>query len=252
MDFVLALHSHLPWVLHHGRWPHGSDWLCEAAFDTYLPLLERLRGLEAAGVPAPVSIGFTPVLANQLAHPSFATELETFIAHRLEACETAPASLAGTGDADLIPLVAFWRARFQRLLSLYRAVGGDLIGAFRRLQDVGRIEIMGSAATHGYLPLLARDESIRLQLFLGRAEHRRLFGADPAGCWLPECAYRPRGRWEPLPGERPARVRRGIEEHLAAAGFRYFYTDAHLAHAGTPLGAYVDVPIGAERFDAES
>jgi len=251
MDFVLALHSHLPWVLHHGRWPHGSDWLCEAALDTYLPLLERLRGLEAAGVPAPVSLGFTPVLANQLSHPSFAAELETFIAHRLEACEKTPASLAATGDAELIPLTAFWRARFQRLVSLYRAVDGDLIGAFRQLQNAGRLEIMGSAATHGYLPLLARDESIRLQLFLGRTEHRRLFGVDPAGCWLPECAYRPRGRWEPLPGERPARVRRGIEEHLAAAGFRYFYTDAHLAHAGTALGAYADVPLGAERFDAE-
>ncbi len=251
MDFVLALHSHLPWVLHHGRWPHGSDWLCEAAFDTYLPLLERLRGLEAAGVPAPVSIGFTPVLANQLSHPSFAAELETFVAHRLEACEKAPASLASTGDADLIALIGFWRARFQRLLSLYRDVDGDLLGAFRRLQDAGRIEIMGSAATHGYLPLLARDESIRFQLFLGRAEHRRLFGVDAAGCWLPECAYRPRGRWAPLPDERPARIRRGIEEHLAAAGFRYFYTDAHLAHAGTALGAYTDVPLGAERFDAE-
>jgi 1,4-alpha-glucan branching enzyme len=39
MDFVLTLHSHLPYVLHHGRWPHGSDWLCEAALDTYLPLI---------------------------------------------------------------------------------------------------------------------------------------------------------------------------------------------------------------------
>ena len=43
MEFVLALHSHLPYVLNHGRWPHGSDWLCEAALDTYLPLLERLQ-----------------------------------------------------------------------------------------------------------------------------------------------------------------------------------------------------------------
>src|SRR3989454_12816188 len=30
MEVVLALHSHLPYVLNHGRWPHGSDWLCEA------------------------------------------------------------------------------------------------------------------------------------------------------------------------------------------------------------------------------
>jgi 1,4-alpha-glucan branching enzyme len=46
-------------------------------------------------------------------------------------------------------------------------------------------------------------------------------------------------------------VRRGTDEHLAAAGFRYFFTDAHLAQAGTFLGAYADIPLGAERFDAE-
>ena len=31
-------------------------------------------------------------------------------------------------------------------------------------------------------------------------------------------------------------MRRGIEEHLADAGFRYFFVDAHLASAGRPLG----------------
>ncbi len=30
MDFVFTLHSHLPYVLNHGAWPHGSDWLSEA------------------------------------------------------------------------------------------------------------------------------------------------------------------------------------------------------------------------------
>ena len=53
MEFVLALHSHLPYVLNHGRWPHGSDWLCEAAIDTYLPLLEHLRALRHEKTPAP-------------------------------------------------------------------------------------------------------------------------------------------------------------------------------------------------------
>ena len=47
--FILPLHSHLPWVLHHGRWPHGSDWLCEAALETYLPLLDTFRQLEREG-----------------------------------------------------------------------------------------------------------------------------------------------------------------------------------------------------------
>jgi 1,4-alpha-glucan branching enzyme len=240
MDFVLALHSHLPYVLHHGRWPHGSDWLCEAALDCYLPLLEQLHALAASDTPAPLTIGFTPVLANQLASPAFAPELEAFFDQREAACREASASLAATGDTALLPVVDYWAARFRRLRQLFHSLDRDIVAAFRRLQDAARIEIIGSAATHGYLPLLARDESIRLQLAVGRREHRRLFGRDPAGCWLPECAYRPRS------GKRP-----GIEEHLAAAGFRYFFTDAHLAKAGEPLGAYAEVPLGAERFDVE-
>ncbi|HEY8196386.1 MAG TPA: 1,4-alpha-glucan branching protein domain-containing protein [Gemmatimonadales bacterium] len=242
-DFIFTLHSHLPYVLNHGRWPHGSDWICEAAVDTYLPLLEVLRALSADAVPAPVTIGFTPVLANQLASPTFASELETFFAQRLKACDEAPASLASTGESHLLPLVDFWRERLIRLRNLFHAVDQDLIAAFRTLESAGRIEIISSAATHGYLPLLARDESIRLQLAVGVSEHRRLFGRSPKGCWLPECAYRPRGPWEPWPSAPRTGVRRGIEEHLADAGFQYFFVDAHLAAAGRPLGLSGD-PAG--------
>jgi 1,4-alpha-glucan branching enzyme len=236
MDLVFTLHSHLPYVLNHGRWPHGSDWICEAALDTYLPLLEAFRRLAADGTPAPVTIGFTPVLANQLASPVFVREMESFLAQRLAACDEAPASLAKTGESHLLPLVAYWRARLLRLQRLFGDVHGDLVAAFRELEAAGRLEIIGSAATHGFLPLLARDESIRLQLAVGTAEHRRLFGRAPSGCWLPECAYRPRGPWAPWPGAPRSGVRRGIEEHLADAGFRFFFVDAHLAAAGRALG----------------
>ena len=234
MEFVLALHSHLPYVLNHGRWPHGSDWLCEAAIDTYLPLLEHLRALKQEKTAAPVTIGFTPVLANQLASDDFRKEFETFMTQREAACKEAPASLAKTADSNLLPVADYWKARFSRLRRLYDEADRDLVGAFRELQEAGRLEIIGSAATHGYLPLLARDESIQLQLAIGQAEHQRLFGTAPKGCWLPECAYRP-----------------GIEKHLADAGFRFFFVDAHLAHAGTPLGVDYDIPLGAERFDSE-
>jgi 1,4-alpha-glucan branching enzyme len=236
MDFVFTLHSHLPYVLNHGRWPHGSDWICEAAIDTYLPLLETLRRLGDEETPAPVTIGFTPVLANQLASPVFVREMEAFVEQRLAACAEAPASLAKTGEQHLLPLVEYWRARLLRLRRLFHEVDGDLIGAFRALEASGRLEIIGSAATHGFLPLLARDESIRLQLAVGTAEHRRLFGRVPQGCWLPECAYRPRGPWAPWPTAPKSAVRRGIEEHLADAGFRFFFVDSHLASAGRPLG----------------
>jgi 1,4-alpha-glucan branching enzyme len=236
MDFVFTLHSHLPYVLNHGRWPHGSDWICEAAADTYLPLLETFRRLGAEDTPAPVTIGFTPVLANQLASPVFVREMEAFFDQRLAACTEAPASLAKTGEQHLLPLVEYWRARLLRLRRLFHDIDGDLVAAFRALEAAGRLEIIGSAATHGFLPLLARDESIRFQLAVGTSEHRRLFGRVPQGCWLPECAYRPRGPWAPWPTAPRSAVRRGIEEHLADAGFRFFFVDAHLASAGRPLG----------------
>jgi 1,4-alpha-glucan branching enzyme len=236
MDFVLTLHSHLPYVLNHGRWPHGSDWICEATVDTYLPLLEALRSLDAEQTPAPVTIGFTPVLANQLASPVFVREMEAFFEQRLKACDDAPASLAKTGESSLLPQVAFWRSRLERLRRLFHAIDGNLVAAFRSLEAAGRLEIIGSAATHGFLPLLARDESIRFQLAVGTAEHRRLFGRAAQGCWLPECAYRPRGPWAPWPGGPRSPMRRGIEEHLADAGYRFFFVDSHLASAGRPLG----------------
>jgi 1,4-alpha-glucan branching enzyme len=256
MHFVLALHSHLPWVLNHGRWPHGSDWLCEAALDTYLPLIERLRALEAERVPAPLTLGVTPVLANQLASPAFVAELEAFITQRLLACDEAQASLAANGEGHLVPLVEFWRARLTRLRRLFHELGGDIVAALRGLEERGRLETITSAATHGFLPLLARDESIRLQLAVGRAEHRRLFGRLPQGVWAPECAYRPRGPWQPWSSAPRAPVRRGIEEHLGDAGFRYFFVDSHLASAGRPLGLYGDpardpvVGRAADRGDA--
>jgi 1,4-alpha-glucan branching enzyme len=243
MEFVLMLHSHLPWVLNHGRWPHGSDWLCEAALDTYLPLLESFQALERDGITAPVTIGVTPVLANMLASPVFVEELEAFFEQRLEACDEADAQLPEL-DPQVAPLVGFWRDRFTRLRAVFNAADNDIIAALRTLESRGRIEIIGSAATHGFLPLLARDESIRLQLAVGVAEHRRLFGRAPNGCWLPECAYRPRGPWAPWPTAPKSGVRRGIEEHLGDAGFSFFFIDTHLAAAGRPLGVYGDPLVG--------
>jgi 1,4-alpha-glucan branching enzyme len=206
MDVVLVLHSHLPYVLHHGRWPHGSDWLSEAAIDSYLPLLEMLHRLRDAGTRASLTIGFTPVLASQLADPAFPGVLESYFDQREAASADAPRTLAESGDAHLIPLAFFWSRRLKRLRALFRAINGDLIGAFSALEQSGIIEITGSAATHGFLPLLHRPESIDLQLRLGRSEHRRIFGLAPRGCWIPECAY--------------------------------FFADAHVARAGEKVDVY--------------
>jgi 1,4-alpha-glucan branching enzyme len=242
MDFVLGLHSHLPYVLNHGRWPHGSDWISEAAVDTYLPLIDSLQALAEDQVAAPVTLGITPILANQLASPVFEAELRQFLNQRLEACDEAESAMKNTYDAHLVPVVRFWRERFAYLLELYDSIDSDIIGAFRKLQDDGRLELITSAATHGFLPLLARDESIRFQLTVGQAEHVRLFGKRAAGLWLPECAYRPAGAWQPLPSARAYRYRDGLETFLVEHGVRYVFIDAHLAGAGLALGVYGELP----------
>lgn len=242
MDFVLGLHSHLPYVLNHGRWPHGSDWISEAAVDTYLPLIDSLTALADEEIPAPVTLGITPILANQLASPMFEAELRQFLNQRLKACDEAESAMRNTYDEHLIPVVQFWRERFTRLVELYDALDSDILGALRRLQDDGRLELITSAATHGFLPLLQRDESIRFQLTVGQDEHVRLFGKRAAGLWMPECAYRPSGPWQPLPSARSYRYRDGLEAHLIEHDVRYVFVDAHLAQAGLPLGVYGELP----------
>ena len=117
---------------------------------------------------------------------------------------------------------------------MHRRIGGDIPGTFADLQRAGHVEIITCAATHGYLPLLARDESIHLQLRTAVETHRRHFGRAPRGIWLPECAYRPRYEWTPPTGPdsgRERRVRPGIEEMLATYGLEYFVADAHLVSA---------------------
>lgn len=238
MRFTLILHSHMPWVLHHGRWPHGSDWLCEAAIDTYLPLLAWLERAEADNSPVGLTLGVTPILAAQLSHPSFVKELDAYFAHRFETLAESEDSLHGTGDGHLTPLLPFWSTHFSQLADLWQRIDRDIIGALKRHASSGRIELISSAATHGFLPLLARDESIRFQLLLGRAEHLRHFGTLPKGCWVPECAYRPAGPWQPWFSATPVANRAGIESHLRHAGFRWFVEDAHLAHAGAAWELY--------------
>src|SRR5207247_6464193 len=104
----------------------------------------------------------------------------------------------------------------------------DLLSAFARLQNRDRIEIIVSAATHGYLPLLGRDESINAQLATGIASYRRHFGRGPRGIWLPECAYRPGYEWSRPVGPAMTWLRPGLEEVVGRHGLRYFLVDTQL------------------------
>src|SRR5690606_25496621 len=57
----------------------------------------------------------------------------------------------------------------------------DIIPAFKQLQDDGYIEIIASAATHPYLPLLARDGTLQAQIRTGIETYVKHFGRRPRG-----------------------------------------------------------------------
>ncbi len=249
--FTLVLHSHLPWVLHHGRWPHGVDWLNEATAETYLPLWRALHGIAGKGRPLGVALGLTPVLCEQLAHADFHREFVDYLGGKSEAAREDRAWFTRTGDAPMAGLAERWESFYRSTLEDFMGPHGpNLVARFRRLEEQGAIEILTCGATHGYLPLLASDTAVEGQIRTACATHRRHFGRAPRGMWLPECAYRPAGPWPSTAIEtagglpRPTVTRAGVEDLLARHGLEYFFVDTHLLSGGKPLGVYAD------RFEA--
>lgn len=238
---VFVLHTHLPWVLGHGRWPHGEDWLHEAAAECYLPLLRMLERLKAEGRPAKLTIGITPVLLEMLASPRFQESFVTYLNERRDVAARDEAEFRAAGDADGALRASTWSEFYNGARTEFATrYGKNLVAAFRRHQDNGHVEILASAATHGYLPLLGLDENVDAQVRAGVATYRRHFGRKPNGIWLPECAYRPGSEWSRPVGSAKGWQRPGLEEILAREGLRYFFVDTHLIAGGVPLGTYDD------------
>jgi 1,4-alpha-glucan branching enzyme len=231
---AITLHAHLPYVVNHGTWPHGMEWLHEAAAETYLPLLRMLANLERDAVPANFNINLSPVLLEQLAHPFFVAEFPKYVTRKIVAAREDEAYFIQSGDAHLAETARFWRRFFEITLDDFNALGGDIIRGFRHFNDAGLIEIITCGATHGYLPLLGTDESVRAQVRTAVSTHLRHLGRQPRGIWAPECGYRPAGFWDyPVPdaGETepaPGFERIGVEQALSESDLDYFFVDTHL------------------------
>src|SRR4029077_5568308 len=144
---------------------------------------------------------------------------------------------------------------YERALEHFESLGRDIVGGFRHFYETGAIEIITCGATHGYFALLGTDASIRAQVRLGVATHKRFFGRAPRGIWLPECAYRPAGLWQyPVSVNgtgRQAFSRLGIEQILAENGIEYFFVDTHMVEENAVFTPYEllagDVPIALEQ-----
>jgi 1,4-alpha-glucan branching enzyme len=206
----LVLHAHLPFVRHpeHER-SLEENWLFEAITETYIPLLEILERWLHDGVAAHLSLTLTPTLCAMLQDPLLQ---ERYLRYLNGLIDLAEKEIHRTlWEKPLHELARFYHQRFTAIRRFHELLRGDLVGAFRRLQDTGLLEIITSSATHALLPLLANHApSVRAQILVARDHYRSCFGRDPAGIWLPECAYV-----------------EGVENGLKEADLRWFIVDTH-------------------------
>jgi 1,4-alpha-glucan branching enzyme len=233
----LILHAHLPFVRHpeHDRFLE-EDWLYEAITETYLPLLRVLEGWERDRVDYRLTMSMSPTLCSMLRDPMLQ---ERYVRHIGRLIELAGKEIERTKwDPQLNPLAWNYHQQFQEARRAFcETHRRDLVTAFGRHQQTGRLEIITCAATHAFLPLMQdQPGAVRAQILTARDHYRECFGCAPRGIWLPECAYFP-----------------GIETYLQEAEIRWFVLDTHGLLFANPRPLYniyapVYTPAGVAAF----
>jgi 1,4-alpha-glucan branching enzyme len=210
------------------------EWLHEAAAETYLPLLRVLGNLERDGIALNCNLNLSPILLEQLSHPVFKAEFPKYVERKIVAAREDEAFFTTSGEAHYAETARFWHQFFSDALDDFNALGGDIIKGFRYFNDKGLIEIITCGATHGYMPLLGTDESVRAQIRTAVNAHIRHIGKHPKGIWAPECGYRPAGFWNYPVGNAdgsptlPGFDRIGVEQALSESDIEFFFVDTHL------------------------
>ena len=210
-SFALVLHAHLPFVRHPEHEDFlEEDWLFEAITETYLPLLRMMRRLVDDGVDFQLTMSLTPTLCamlrDELLQQRYLRHLERLIGLARQEIER------NRENSHFRQLSESYAELFTEAHEFFAGtLQNDIVGAFRALQEVGHLEIIASAATHAFLPLLQDfPEAQRAQIQLGCDSYREMFGCEPTGFWLPECGYS-----------------LGLDVLLQEADLRWFVLDTH-------------------------
>ena len=237
-SFVFMLHSHLPYYRKAGMWPFGEENLYECMAETYIPLLNMISDLNDEGIKAKITIGLTPILVEQLNDEHLKEGFVKYLDSRIEAV---------SGDLTRYPndsvahsqhikyLAKFYFDWYSNIKDCFlNKYNRDLIGAYKRFQDLGCIEITTSGATHGFSPLLETDSSLNAQFKTGADSYKRLFGKKARGAWLPECAYRP--GYDVTTTQCNKYWRPALEVTLQNNEIEYFFVEAHQIEGGVSVG----------------
>ena len=218
---AIVLHSHLPYVRH----PESEAvleelWLYEAITETYIPFLQMCEQLLAEGIEFRYTVSVTPTLAHMLDDALLRARYQRHLERLLELAEKEVVRTRWQPEYHAV--ACHYRRNLASIHQFWCRFGGDLLTAYRELQQRGVIEIIASAATHGFLPLLQPNpQAVQAQITIGVEAYRRTFGVEPRGFWLPECGFYPE-----------------VSQYLAEAGLRYTFLDSHGIIHGRPRPRY--------------
>ncbi|MGQ9558274.1 MAG: 1,4-alpha-glucan branching protein domain-containing protein [Desulfurispora sp.] len=231
---MLVLHSHLPFVrtLEPGL-SLEERWLYEAVRECYIPLLMQLEELVASGKKFRLAVSLSPPLLAMLSDEL----LQSKIARMLEkSLDLARMECQRTKNTEFYPVASMYLQQLTEIRRYFLFCDGNLLPAFKRLAELGYLELFTSCATHGFLPLMKSREVQRAQVRIGLKEFARHFGRPAAGIWLPECGYLP-----------------GLETILREEGVNYTFVDTHGVLSSLPRPRYgihapVTLPGGLKVF----
>ncbi|KKM09482.1 glycoside hydrolase [Clostridiales bacterium PH28_bin88] len=225
---ALVLHAHLPYV-RHPETEHAlaERWLYEAITETYLPLVKVLDRLIEDGVGFHFTVSLSPPLLCMLSDPLIQ---KRYLRHLEKLQELAEKEVTRTArEPHFQYLARVYQDLFNGAYDIFHHKYGDnLLNAFKRYLDLGNVEVITSAATHGFLPLIGiHPQVIRAQVGVAVDVFSRHFGRRPRGLWLPECGYAP-----------------GVDRVLGDYGIEYFFVDTHGLLFASPRPRYgVYAPI---------
>ena len=124
---TFTLHAHLPYVVNHGTWPHGMEWLHEAAAETYLPFLRMLKNLERDKIRFNCNINLSPILLEQLSHPVFIAEFPNYLNRKIVAAREDEAFFIQSGETHLAETARFWHRFFSQALEDFNHFDHNII-----------------------------------------------------------------------------------------------------------------------------
>lgn len=235
---MLHLHAHLPYIADPINFGDGKtsawapigypqEWYPEAVCDTYLPLLDTFEKLISEGVDFKISMDISPPLAAMMKSQRHASDVLSFL-DRLIKKARLEVERTGREEPHYTAAALMHLNRFRRCRELFLGYNGDLVKGFRRLQDLGHLELSTCVGTHPMLPLwMSEPSAIRGHVLAATESHERLFGRPAQGIWLPECSYTP-----------------GVERILVDAGLRYTFGEEHCVTRGdAPAEFGVNAPV---------